>query len=185
MMRHLLIAVAGLMGLAAPAHAADAPGKVSLRPGEQTIVLIDDGGRVTVAKGGPARMSEYDRAAVFELLRNHPDAVGSIAAIHTEDDGHLPPPPPVERGAVRISFLAVAATGKESESRLLLVENGYDRGLRYRAIISRSARNEPTDVCVVIPERRGYEHWPYPIDRIELSGLTLFSLREGDPLTCE
>jgi hypothetical protein len=79
----------------------------------------------------------------------------------------------------------VAPGGKEEESRLLLIENGYDRGLRYRATIYRRGRSEPTDVCVVIPERRGYEHWPYPIDRIELSGLTLFPLREGDPLTCE
>jgi hypothetical protein len=184
-MRHFPIAIAALLGLAAPAAAADPPAIISLRPGEQAIVLIDDGGRVRVERTGPARLSDYDRAAVRELLLNHPDAVGPNPAIHTEGDGHLPDPPPVEPGSIRISFQAVAADGKEQESRLLLLENGYGRGLVYRATITHDGRSEPTDVCVVPPGIRGYEHWPYAIGRIDLRELRLVPLREGDPLTCE
>ena len=49
----------------------------------------------------------------------------------------------------------------------------------------RGGEDEPTDVCAVLPMLRGYEHWPYPIDRIELTKLTLIPYRQGDNPTCE
>jgi len=174
-----VIATAALLGLAAsPALAADT---ISLRPGEAVTVVIDDGGRATVAEGGAARpMSDHDKAMVRDLLVNHPDAFGPKAAIVTA--GETGPVPPVKKGEVHFSFLALGNGGRE---RLLIVENGYVLGLRYRAVMHRSGRVEPTDVCVVIPERRGYEHWSYPIDRIELGALILVPFGEGETPTCE
>jgi hypothetical protein len=39
-------------------------------------------------------------------------------------------------------------------------------------------------VCIVLPGKRGYEHWPYPIEKIELSEFTVEPWKEGDPVTC-
>ena len=177
-MIRILLAAAALLALpAAPSSAAD---KVSLRPGEMAIVVIDDGGRVSVERGGAARpMSDEDRAMVRDLLLNHPEAFGPQAALIRADLAR--PAPPVARGEIRFSFIALG----ERNDTLLIVENGYDRGLRYRAVMSRGSRSEPTDVCVVVPGRRGYEHWPYPIDRIDLGTMTLVPYREGDVPTCE
>jgi hypothetical protein len=177
-MIRLIVAAATLVGLAAgPARAADT---ISLQPGEAVTIVIDDGGRTNVEKGGAARpMSDEDKAMVRDLLVNHPEAFGPRAAVITAKGAT--PAPAVTRGEVHFSFM----TFGEGNERLLIVENGYGRGLRYRAIMHRGGRAEPTDVCVVIPERRSYEHWSYPIDRIDLGGITLVPYRDGEVPTCE
>lgn len=179
MMRNFLILVSLLLSPAIAASAAGTSGSVSLRPGEGVTVVIDDGGRASVEKGGAARpMSDEDKAMVRDLLKNHPEAFGPRGAFVTAEGAR--PAPPVIRGEIRFSFLTL-----EGNDRLLIVENGYERGLRYRAIMHRSGRSEPTDVCVVIPQRRSYEHWPYPIERIDLGAMTLVPYRDGEMPTCE
>jgi hypothetical protein len=177
-MIRFIVATAAALGLAAgPARAADT---ISLRPGEAVTVVIDDGGRASVEEGGAARpMSDEDKAMVRDLLVNHPEAFGPRAAIITAGEGK--PVPSVSRGEVHFSFM----TFGEGNDRLLIVENGYGRGLRYRAIMHRNGRAEPTDVCIVIPERRSYEHWSYPIERIDLSAIALVPYRDGEVPTCE
>lgn len=179
-MRTFLIASAILLA-PAPAGAA---GKVSLQPGEQATVLIDDGGLVSARPGGRATLSPFDKAAIVDLVVNHPDAYGPKSHRFT-DDQPMPPAPTIEPGAIRISFHTMPSVEKGGEARVLVIENGYDRGLRYRATISRDGRSQPTDVCRVMPERRSYEHWPYAIDRIELTALTLVPLGPNDPVICE
>ncbi len=174
-MIRFIVVMAALGLLAGPARAADT---VSLRPGEAITILIDDGGRVSVEKGGAARtMTDEDKGMVRDLLVNHPDAFGPRAAIVTAEQAL--PAPPVTRGEVRFSFLGLG------NDRLLIVENGYERGLRYRAVMHRGDRSAPTDVCVVVPRRRSYEHWPHPIDRIDLSAMALVPYREGELPSCE
>ena len=172
----LLIAPAAIWGIgAAQAQAAE---PITLRPGEAVTVLIDDGGRVTTAANKPALpMSAYDRAAVEDLLVNHPEAYGVSSAVL--DAGE---PPPIASGEVRISLRILP--GKE-EATLLILENGYGQGFKYRAAMRQNGRSQPTDVCVVRPWHRSYEHWPYRIDRLDLSGLILVPLRPDQPATCE
>ena len=59
----------------------------------------------------------------------------------------------------------------------MLLENGYDRALVYRARITVAGRTRPTDVCVVLPSNRSSEHWPEAIERIDLSDFELVTWR--------
>ena len=72
--------------------------------------------------------------------------------------------------------------GKES---VLLIENGFPRSFMYRARIGRGEQWQPTDVCQILPEKRGYEHWPYEIDWIEIIEWHPVDYEPGQPLRCE
>jgi hypothetical protein len=68
----------------------------------------------------------------------------------------------------------------------LLIENGYSQAFRYRAImIEPGESSQHTDVCIVLPALRALEHWPFALERIELSALRLAPWRDGDPIPCE
>jgi hypothetical protein len=175
-----LIALAGLIGLTGSAVAQDA-GSVALRVGEQVVVTFDDGGRISLASGGAATISDEEQAGILRLVMENPGATGPNAAAASGEDLAVSP---VMAGSIRMSFITLASAG-EPDSRLLVLENGYDRALRYRATISRGRRSQPTDVCTVIPMLRGYEHWPFEIDRIELTGLTLIPFAQGAQPVCE
>jgi hypothetical protein len=56
---------------------------------------------------------------------------------------------------------------------MLTIENGYNRSFRYRAVMHRRDRSAPTDVCEVMANKPGFEHWPYQIEWLELSDLRL------------
>jgi hypothetical protein len=92
----------------------------------------------------------------------------------------MPDPPAIVPGQVRLRFLLIA--GREAE---LLLENGFDRALVYRARITLAGESRPTDVCVVLPNNRSSEHWPDAIERIDLSDFELVPWPEGRAPTCE
>ena len=159
---------------------AQVPASAALGPGEQVILVFDDGGVPHVGGRGAADpLSPFDAAAVRELLTNHSYAGGPIAAPLREEQG-LPTPDPVAAGQVRLRFIRMPA-----DHTLLVIENGFQSGLRYRAKMKRGKTVEPTDVCTVLPLKRSYEHWPYKIDRLELSAFALFPMKESDPPICE
>jgi hypothetical protein len=81
---------------------------------------------------------------------------------------------------MRVSFASFDG-GKHT---LLLIENGYDQGFSYRAIMRIGRRSEPTDVCTVLPNLRSLEHWPYRIDRIELHDFQMLPWNPGDGPVC-
>jgi hypothetical protein len=54
----------------------------------------------------------------------------------------------------------------------------------YRARIGRGDRSIVTDVCQLVPEKRNIEHWPYPIDWIEISDVRAVAYEEGKPPLC-
>lgn len=86
---------------------------------------------------------------------------------------------PIASGTIRATFGLV---GGES---VLVFQNASDRLLTYRARITAGGQTQTTDVCQVLPLKAGYEHWPYPIDKIELSGFELGSWDGATPPTCE
>ena len=86
---------------------------------------------------------------------------------------------PVAPNRITLRFHSIA--GQHS---MLILENGYDRAIVYRARMTLGDRTTPTDVCLVMPGRRGYEHWPHSIDRLDLSDFSVTEWREGDPVTC-
>jgi hypothetical protein len=154
---------------------------LNLRPGEQVVVEIDADGAMTVAAGDVTRISREEQAGIVDAVARNPGAQGpNSVGVNGAEFGVKP----VESDKLRISFIDLASIGMPDD-RLLVIENGYGRALRYRAVISRGTRSQPTDVCTVLPTLRGYEHWPYPIDAIELSDLALVPYQEGTAPVCE
>jgi hypothetical protein len=132
--------------------------------------LIEDG-----SKAEP--LAAHDLEFLARLKTEHSDAMGSKGAIvQTELK-----PPALRPSVVRFSFVPFEG-GKES---VLLIENGFPRSFMYRARIGRGKASQPTDVCQILPEKRGYEHWPYEIEWIEITDWHPVDYNPGDPLRCE
>jgi hypothetical protein len=176
-----------LAALFVPAIAFAQPSaKVEVGAGDMVTVRIAGDGKAIVDARSPAGPLPDTDAAFLEQMRTVaivPD-VKSQPAI----PGRSPtPPPPVTPHLLRIGLRAVpppAAKGPNGDM-LLSIENGYDGALRYRAVLHRGGNATPTDVCIVLPLKRGFEHWPYPFDRVELSDLRIVPWHEGDTITCE
>ena len=89
-------------------------------------------------------------------------------------------PDPIPPGEVRLRFLSI-----DGRQALLVVENGHGRALRYRARMTVDGRTQHTDVCVVLPRLPSYEHWPHPIQRLELTAFEFIPWAPGRNPTCE
>jgi hypothetical protein len=194
-MRSLFVGLAILAGLGSPAAASD-DGKVkgldgvdllSLAPGTRFVLQIDDAGRMTVAPDGVPQLSNLDQNVAKQIADAYgdPDKLAkSIGANATMFGGGIAKVQPIPHDVIRVSLFEL--TGRDGKSATLLVfENGYDRALRYKASLSRGDKSAPTDVCTVLPHLRGYEQWPYPVDRIDLTGFTLIPYQAGSGPVCE
>jgi hypothetical protein len=156
-----------LIMAAAPASAQQQT--VSLKLGEAVTLTIDDGGRVIEARRGPAAaLSPFEREWARHASRGEYDwASGATAmAIPSGEDG-IPAAPQVQAGELRIKFVPLPG-----DHSMLVLENGYPNAVKYRARIHRAGAEGATDVCEALPDKFGLEHWPYPIERIDLHGFT-------------
>jgi hypothetical protein len=192
-MRKRLFFLAFLLGLSAPAPAAaddafiEDVTFVGLTPGVAAFIRIDDDGGVAYAPAGEASLAEVDRDVLQQMavLYDDPEQMAQSSGPNAKGfNASGSTPRPVAPGVVRISLLAVKGRSGNPET-LLVLENGYGQAMRYRATMSRGERSAVTDVCSVLPGLRGYEHWPYPIDRIDLSSIRLEPYRAGTPPVCE
>ena len=177
-MARFAMALAAFLFVAAPA-AAQAPASITLEPGDAAAFRIEaDGSTAVSPERGGAEWTAFDVAAARHLsgLPIPAQAVPFATVLHGDV---MPPEPPVEPDRVRVKLLSIA--GQHS---LLVVENGYDRAIAYRARMSRGDRSAPTDVCLVIPRKHGFEHWPHVIDRLEIYDMRFVVWREGDPIPC-
>lgn len=152
---------------------------VTLRPGEAVTIRFDEGGRVGEPERGQAEWTPFTVYAARRLAgETPPDAPQRFAS----PMGHDSDAPPAERptpGQIRLRFLSIAG-----QHALLVVENGLDRALVYRARMTQDGNSRPTDVCLVMPGLPGFEHWPHPIDRIELSDFRFVPWVPGQPIPC-
>lgn len=163
---------------ASAASAQEIP-QITLEPGEAITVRFDDGGRVGAPERSAAAWTPFDIYAAQQLAgMTPPDAPmpESLPIGAPRDVG----PEPIPASQVRIRFLSLA--GRHA---LLVIENGQGRALSYRARMTQDGRTQPTDVCVVLPHLPSYEHWPHPIQRIELSGFRFIPWTAGERPTCE
>jgi len=164
---------------ATPAAGQEIP-TTSLAPGEAMRVQLDDGGRAGPAERHSAEWTAFDVYAARQLGGMPiPDApVPEGTAIMTGPGG--PRPAPIPPGQVRIRLMSVA--GRHT---LLVVENGLQRAIAYRARMTREGDTRPTDVCLVMPGFPSYEYWPHLIERIELSDFRYVPWQPGHRPTCE
>lgn len=154
---------------------------VTIARGQAVVLHFDEGGgAVLVERAVAAPLTPFERRVATDLSNGVYDhAVGSVSAPMTADDDVRPAP--VAPYEVRIKF-APAPNGVDT---MLMIENGYDQAFGYRAIMTIDGASETTDVCLVRPVLRGFEHWPYRIDSIELRVMRLQPWREGDRVVCE
>ena len=170
-----LLAAAFAFAAAAPAAAQT----ITLAP-EEAVTLREDGkGALAVAARGRAEWTPFDLAVARNFERGLYDRGIGPNSVSTEVPG-LPEAPAIVPGQVRLRFMLIA--GRHAE---LLLENGYDRALVYRARITVAGQTRPTDVCVVLPSNRSSEHWPEAIQRIDLTDFELVDWQEGRAPTCE
>lgn len=152
---------------------------IGLTPGQAITLQLDrDGATLARSDVGEAEWTPFD-LAVARYLAGITPPKEPAPAIALPNDNAMPPAPAVQPDRLRLRFLSIA--GQHS---LLILENGYDRALVFRALITRDGTTRPTDVCLVMPHRHGFEHWPFPVARIEVSDLHFVPWQEGDPVPC-
>jgi len=177
-MRRIVILL-GLLALPAAAAAAQEIPNLSLAPGEAVTIQLDDGGRVGAPRREPATWSRFDLVAARQLAgMTPPDApMREGIPIDAPAGGGPDPIPPNE---VRLRLMSIA--GRHA---LLVVENGQGRALAYRARMTVGGQARHTDVCIVLPGLPSYEHWPHPIERIDLSDFRFIPWAPGRAPTCQ
>jgi hypothetical protein len=173
MLRALFAAAAAF---AATGGLAEAP--LELEPEQAVVLQIEPSGDYLVTGISRAEWTPFDVAAARHLAGQTPPQVPQTTAEPLTAD-IMPEPPQLPPGQVAVRFMAIA--GRHA---LLVVENGYDQALVYRARMSRNGQTRSTDVCVVPPRLGSYEHWPHPIERLTLSDFRLVPWREGQEVTC-
>ena len=177
-MRSFIPLLAVTLAAATPAAAQDIP-TLNLAPGESVTLHFDDGGRVGPPVRGSAVWTRFDLLAARQLAGiTPPDAPVPVATmIHGTDEAR---PDPIPADEVRIRALSI-----DGRHTLLVVENGQGRTLAYRARMTVRGQTQPTDVCVVLPHMPSYEHWAFPIERLELSDFRFIAWAPGRAPACE
>lgn len=178
-MRCFHLAGMSLVALTAPATAQNlgiAP--ITLLPGEATLVRFSDGRPTGRPERGRAEWTPYTIFVARHFAGTAPPSAPETEAtpLQTGDriDPELPSP-----GEIRVRFYSIA--GRYS---LLVIGNGSGRPIAYEARITSGGRTVRTDVCVIPAGINGIEHWPYPIERIELTSFRPADWRPGSPVPC-
>lgn len=177
-MAWIRLVLAAVALAAAPARAGDIA-TIRLAPGEAATVRFDDGGPIGEPVRSRAEWTRFDVYAARTLSGMTPPDTPMREGIPMRgSDGVAPDPIPADE--VRLRFMAIA-----DKHALLVVENGQGRALRYRARMTVGGRTKPTDVCIVLPRLPSYEHWPHPIERLELFDFEFVAWEPGRNPTCE
>jgi len=168
------------LAVAAPS-AAQTPGEVAIGSGEEVLVRAGDDGALTIERRSRAApMTDFDRRTLRKLAAVEVPPGTVAPGLPMQDKAARDTP--IAAGKLRITLRDVAA--RTPHDTLLVIENGYGDGVRYRAVMRRGERAEPTDVCLVLPGKRAYEYWPYPIERLDLSAFRLVPWKPEDGLPC-
>ena len=140
---------------------------LSLEPGEAATVKLVP--QFVASAPEPAAMTPFDAFVFSQIVPEIADPdEGQMVAM---DDPSLMPT--IAPGSIRLRFLAVP----DHPDTMLVVENGYDRAVRYRATITVGEEQIDTSICIVPGMRPGIEHWPDSISEISLYD---FRLIKGD-----
>lgn len=165
-MRKILWALAAMVA-AAPAHA-----QIALEPGQAITLSLSNDADVRVTAMARTTAMPFDRA----FLAKVDDAYKSQDNVWT---ARMNDAPAIAPDALELRFVVV-----DGKTTILVLSNGYLDGVTYRAAIYTHGKSSPTDVCLMMPHVRGYEYWPFAIDRIELSAFHRAPWKQGDPIPC-
>lgn len=182
-MRFLAILIATLV----PTAAVDNRQPISIHPGE-TVTLEFRGRTAVVTERGPAPPMSKFEAVILKRMQGQEVPAGSgvqpAVPVFKEDVADVEFPQPTTK-RVRLTYRLVPAVrpGAERHS-LLFIMNGFSDSFRYRVLMHANDRVTPTDVCEVLPNRSGTEHWPYVIDQLDLTAEWLEPPQDGN-VRCE
>jgi len=180
MLKWLLGAVIAATPIAAQAQAQS----VTIARGEAVTLALDEADGKTTPR-------EIDRkpapdASVFETAVSAKFGGG---ALNNATGANGQPLTDAQIGAASpkaapntIALHFLRTPGKDQS--LLVIANGYDRGMVYRATMRVKGQAQATDVCVVMPGKVGLEHWPYAIDALALSDFRLVPWKPEDGIVC-
>lgn len=153
---------------------------VKLMAGEDVVFALHDGAPAGETRTSAA-LTEYEDMAGRMLSGLKPPEHPVTEGVPITHDSRAPAAPEPEPGKLRFRFFRLPG----SAHSLLVVQNGYSQALLYRARISSRGKTSPTDVCLVIPGKSGFEHWPYAIETIEVSGFELVDWKPEDGIPCK
>lgn len=155
--------------------------QTTVQSGHEVTLTIAADGTVSASDRGTVTPNKFETwAGALFASGKMDDAAGANARPMSDGEEGSPPTPTAPPDAVSVRFTATA----QGQS-LLVLANGYDRGMRYHAKLRRNGKSETTDVCIVMPQKTGLEHWPYPIDAIELTDIRLVPWQPEDGISCE
>lgn len=185
-LRRILPVLIGVLLSAGPARAeeaAEASVMMGIPVGTTAVIRMRDDGRpgfiVESMTSIPATPdTDFERRAA-ESAR----AQGASEDVLPIGGGTTSPSPPA-KNVIRFSL-------KRMEGRpgtLLFIENGYGRGIFFRAEITNDgsplAKGRPTSICPVLPAFRSVEHWTYNFLYLKISDVVFEEIEPGKPLAC-
>lgn len=183
-MNRLLIGALFAFALSAAAAARDAHQiAVALDVNSGAILEIGDDGTGVAGLAGEklAPPTPWVRSVVRHLTSGRYDWASGEKSAPVSDKDMGVPADPVVPSEIHIAFRQIG----DSDQRLLVIANGYDRALTYRAAIRVDGKDQHTDVCTVLPGIHGVEHWPFASDRILLTDFRLEEWTESKRPRCE
>jgi hypothetical protein len=154
------------------APAIDRAQPISIRPGEAVTLEFRERNAVVVERKPAPPLVGYERSVAADLERREAAGGSGIQPAIAYSRKDIGAPPPVAKpGQVVLTFRIVpGARPGSGQNSLLVVLNGYGQSFHYRLRMHREGKVSPTDVCEVPPSVPMSEHWPYPIDQVDLVG---------------
>ncbi|HMI41295.1 MAG TPA: hypothetical protein VK485_08730 [Sphingomicrobium sp.] len=176
LMIRLAAASIAALALANPGYAQDT---IFLQPGQSAQFKLGPTERPIETLRGDAEWTAFDveRARHLSGLTPPEKPVDHATPIYTKDGDVAPPP--IQKEIVSTRFFSIA--GQHS---MLVVENGYEWALSYRAHMTLGGKSQLTDVCIVPPGKLSFEHWPHTIEKIELFDFRFVAWHPESPIPC-
>lgn len=172
-MKSTVIAAATLMVMSGTSAAQS----VRLHPGETVTVRLENGAPILEGTAPAQPMTKFEIYALWRAETADVPAGAKTVPPGVIREGEGPPSPPHpsdDRLKITMRYVPGITPGSP-ENTALFIENGYGSAFRYHAQMTAHGRTIPTDVCDVAPHLSGLEHWPYSIDQLDLSDLSLQS----------
>jgi hypothetical protein len=154
---------------------------LSLHP-DETVTLRFNNQKVVVERIDPAKpMDKFEIYAVWRAQNELVPPGAKTVPPQFIANGEGPPNPPQPSGnELKVTMRSVPGLQPGSrENTVLMIENGYGSALRYRATMYSGSKSAVTDVCDAAPHRLALEHWPFPIDKLEIADLQLIDFKDG------
>lgn len=155
---------------------------IALRPAQTATISFKSGRAVLESVQSAAPVTKFEAYVIWHAQHEQvpPNFTGVMPPSFLGPVPGIPEKPTPAIGKIQLTFRIVPAVAPGMpQHSILFIGNGVSSKFTYRASLRRNGRASSTDVCEVPPNSMGLEHWPYPVDEIEVSDLVLAPLTEG------